>query len=173
MTFLMILAAGAAASVYFFVNGSPAIGTAAISATFIGLSIFAAAKKKRVMGDPAKRSMIEKKRRSLEKKFGVDAYNMTVENGARGEAVILKITDTGDRVEDNPTLNFSLEVRPDFGQPFRVDIVKTIPYILMPQFQPGKSFTVSYDRDDRGIMGFVSYRTDDGKTIELSDYPIR
>lgn len=72
----------------------------------------------------------------------------------------------------NPQLVFQLEVRPTFGSAFPLKVEKTIPYILLPQFQPGKVFTINYDPFEPGMMGFLNYRTAEGAIIDLADYTI-
>ena len=172
MPFILMLAAGAAFSLYLFLNHYPLYGAIVIIVTLAVFFAAAAAKKRRVMSDPLKREALEKKKRSMERRFGVDAYNLRLDQGTMAEAAIVSITDTRDRVDDNPRLVFHLEVRPEYGTPFPLQVEKTVPFILLPQFQPGKVFTINYDPQDPGIMGFISYRTAEGTIVELKDYNI-
>lgn len=68
----------------------------------------------------------------------------TISTGQDAEAKILAIRDTGTRINDNPVLNFSLEVRPP-GQPnFIAETSQKISFLYLSNFQPGKILKVKY-----------------------------
>ena len=64
--------------------------------------------------------------------------------GQDAEAIILATKDTGSRVNDNPVVDFSLEVRPPDLLPFAANARKTVSLIDLPSFQPGKIVRVKY-----------------------------
>lgn len=71
--------------------------------------------------------------------------NLTImAKGLDAEATILAITDTGSSVNDNPIIDFSLEVRPRNSAPFAAVARKTVSLIDLPSVQPGKTVRVKY-----------------------------
>lgn len=64
--------------------------------------------------------------------------------GLEAQAKILQLNDTGTRINDNPVVNFQLEVHPQ-GQPaFVAEASKTISILHLPSLQPGKIVNVKY-----------------------------
>ncbi|MEZ5428049.1 MAG: hypothetical protein R2747_17385 [Pyrinomonadaceae bacterium] len=64
--------------------------------------------------------------------------------GLPAEARILAINDTGTLVNNNPLVNFILEVSSPSQPAFRAETRQIVPYIHMPSFQPGKLINVKY-----------------------------
>lgn len=64
--------------------------------------------------------------------------------GRDAEATVLSITDTGSTVNDNPILDFSLEVRPPDAGAFKAVARKNVSLIDLPSIQPGKTVHVRY-----------------------------
>jgi hypothetical protein len=66
--------------------------------------------------------------------------------GTPAEAEILRIWDTGIKVNDDPVIGMEVEVRPAEGDPFRATIARTwISELDVPRFQPGEVIPVRYD----------------------------
>ena len=65
--------------------------------------------------------------------------------GLPAQAKILKITDTGTTINNDPVVRLLLEVQPP-GQPtFQAEAEKLISRLQIPQFQPGAVVRVKYD----------------------------
>ena len=69
--------------------------------------------------------------------------------GVAAEARIIEIADSGITVNNDPVIDFVLEVRPAEGEPFRATARSRISRIRVPQYQPGASVRVRYDPNDR------------------------
>ncbi|NNE97694.1 MAG: hypothetical protein HKN25_01605 [Pyrinomonadaceae bacterium] len=70
--------------------------------------------------------------------------NKVLKHGTPAEAKILKTTDSGTRINNNPLVNFTLEVKPLTQQPFQVQASQTVSVIHLPLYQPGKIVNVKY-----------------------------
>ncbi len=72
------------------------------------------------------------------------ANRRVIATGQDAEAKILALRDTGTRINDNPVVNFSLEIHP-VGQPaFVAEASQTVSVLHLPSFQPGKLVNVKY-----------------------------
>jgi hypothetical protein len=71
--------------------------------------------------------------------------NIMIEaKGQDAEAEIVSVSDTGTRINDNPVVAFSLNVRP-MGHPhFAGQARRTISIVELPQYQPGKVVRVKF-----------------------------
>lgn len=75
---------------------------------------------------------------------GMKAKNRILEQGMPAEAKILALNDTGTRINNNPLVQFSLEVRSPIQPAFRVEVSQTVSMIHIASFQPGKLVNVKY-----------------------------
>ena len=78
--------------------------------------------------------------------------------GLPAKAVILKISDSGTTVNDDPVVWLELEVHPDAGPAFRAKTKCLISRLDVPQFQPGCTIPVCYDPADHSRVGIDVYR---------------
>jgi hypothetical protein len=67
-----------------------------------------------------------------------------IEQGKDAEAKILALADTGTRINNNPLVNFTLEVHPQMSSPFQAVVSQTVSVIHLPSYQPGKIVNVKY-----------------------------
>ncbi len=170
MMFLLLLVLGIGAGVYLMATVAWPAGLGVIALTVCVVWFLLRRKKEALMRDPIKRKILEEKQRAFERRLGLPAGK--IENGRAGEAVILKVKDTGNETNGNPRYVFSLRVRPQFGGEFEVEIEQVVPAILRAHFLPGKIVQVLYDPDDQTRINFVSYAAENGVTVQLADYPL-
>ena len=80
---------------------------------------------------------------------------MILANGLDAEAKILAITDTGTRINDNPVIEFSLQVQPANHPSFVAQAQMTVSVINLSSFQPGKIVNVKFvpETDRVAIVG--------------------
>lgn len=79
------------------------------------------------------------------------AHRSLQRSGVPAEARILKIWETGTRVNDNPLVGMRLEVRPP-GQPtFETETEQIISILGIPGIQPGSTVKVRYNPDSRAV----------------------
>ena len=65
--------------------------------------------------------------------------------GTRGEATILGLQDTGMRINDNPRVTITLEIRLPNMQPYQIQKTSTISILQLAQVQPGAVVAVLVD----------------------------
>lgn len=70
------------------------------------------------------------------------------ENGLPAKAKVLKIWDTGIKVNDDPVVGFLLEVHAEGLEPYQAETKALISILAIPQIQPGKILPVKYDPKD-------------------------
>lgn len=75
---------------------------------------------------------------------GKRLYRQIVENGQDAEARLVKVTDTGTRINECPLLNISMEVQPPGGSSFFHEAKMTFSIVDLPKVQPGKTVRVKY-----------------------------
>jgi len=68
--------------------------------------------------------------------------------GVSAEAVVLAIADTGVTVNDNPVVDFRLQVRPASGPPYEVRTRGLVGRLDVPRVQPGAVLPVAIDPAD-------------------------
>ena len=92
---------------------------------------------------------------------GIDGAALTHElrkTGRPAKAVVLKLSDTGMTINDDPVAWLELEVHPD-GQPvFTAKAKCLISRLDVPQFQPGCTIPVVYDPADHSRVGVDYYK---------------
>ena len=74
--------------------------------------------------------------------------NDLMETGKQGKAIILKLEDTGTRINDNPRVKMLLEMHFEGYQPYQVWKKITLPLIRMSQVQVGQEVAVLADPND-------------------------
>lgn len=65
-------------------------------------------------------------------------------SGQDAEAKILAIADTGSRTNDNPVIEFSLQIQPANYPSFVAQARQTVSPIHLPSYQPGKIVNVKF-----------------------------
>ena len=79
---------------------------------------------------------------------GSKAERQLRQSGVPAQATIVRIWETGVRVNMNPQVGLLLEVHPAGGAPFQAEAKTVISQIMIPQFQPGAQVPVKYDPND-------------------------
>lgn len=69
--------------------------------------------------------------------------------GLPGTAVILNADPTGNIYNSQPEIRLRLRVTPADGSSYEAETEMIINPIYVPQFQPGKTVKIKYDREDR------------------------
>ena len=94
---------------------------------------------------------------SIDSMTGVSQARDLQRTGLPAKAVILRISDTGMTLNDDPVAWLDLEVRPDTGPVFQARTKCLIPRLDVPQFQPGCTIPVRYDPVDHARVGVDVY----------------
>jgi len=89
---------------------------------------------------------------------GISQTRELQKTGQPAKAVILKISDTGVTVNDDPVVWLDLEVHPDNGPEFKARTKCLISRLDVPQFQPGLTIPVRYDPADHSRVGIDVYK---------------
>lgn len=71
--------------------------------------------------------------------------NELVATGTQGTAVVLELSDTGVRVNDNPRVKLLLEIHIPNYQPYKAQKTVTLPIIYLPQVQTGSTINILAD----------------------------
>lgn len=66
-------------------------------------------------------------------------------NGLPATATVVKIWETGVKVNDNPVVGFLLEVHAEGMQPYQAETKALISILDIPQIQPGAVLKIKYD----------------------------
>jgi hypothetical protein len=74
-----------------------------------------------------------------------------LDQGLPAEAIILKITDTGTTINNNPVVRLLLEVHPPNQPVFQAETERLISRLEIPQVQPGASVSVKYDPASQAV----------------------
>jgi hypothetical protein len=69
-------------------------------------------------------------------------------NGLPATAKIVRIWETGVRVNHNPVVGFLLEVHAEGMEPYEAETKALISILMIPQIQPGAVLKVKYDPKD-------------------------
>ena len=70
------------------------------------------------------------------------------EKGLPAKARVLKIWETGVRVNDDPVVGFLLEIDAEGMEPYEAETKALISILWIPQIQPGAVLPVKYDPED-------------------------
>ncbi len=65
--------------------------------------------------------------------------------GVQGEATVLRLDDTGMRINENPRVSLLLEVRAPGNAPYQIVKTVTVEMVRLPQIQPGSVVAVLVD----------------------------
>ena len=78
-----------------------------------------------------------------------------INNGQDADAKILAIADTGTRINNNPVIDFSLQIQPVNHPAFVATARQTVSVIHLPSYQPGKFVRVKFiaGTDKVAILG--------------------
>jgi len=79
---------------------------------------------------------------------GEDVAKEIREKGLPAKARVLKIWETGVRVNDDPVVGFLLEIHADGMAPYEAQTKALISILWIPQIQPGAVLPVKYDPED-------------------------
>ena len=79
-----------------------------------------------------------------------------LQTGVAATATIVRVWDTGMRINDNPRVGMLLNMQPLTGAPFQVEIKETVSIVEMPMFQPGTQLDVKYDPAQPTSVAIVS-----------------
>ena len=79
-----------------------------------------------------------------------------LQTGVAATATIVRVWDTGTRINDNPRVGMLLQVQPTTGAPFQAEIKETVSIVQMPMFQPGAQLEVKYDPAQPTSVAIVS-----------------
>jgi hypothetical protein len=71
--------------------------------------------------------------------------------GESAEAIILKISETGMSINDDPVVKFLLDVGPTDRPRFQAEAERLVSRLDIPKFQPGNTVQVKYDPDSRTV----------------------
>jgi len=74
-------------------------------------------------------------------------------NGYPGKATIMDLQDTGWTVNDNPMVRMTLDIQPEVGAKFQVQVKAMVSRLAIPRV--GDSFPVKYDPNDPGKVVIV------------------
>ena len=72
-------------------------------------------------------------------------------NGLPAQAIILKVSDTGTTINNDPVIRLLLEVQPPDQQSFQAEAERLISRLQIPQVQPGTVVQVKYDPANRVV----------------------
>ena len=79
---------------------------------------------------------------------GEDTASEVRANGLPATATVLKIWETGIRINNNPVVGFLLEVHAEGLLPYKAETKALISILRIPQIQPGATLKVKYNPDD-------------------------
>ena len=79
---------------------------------------------------------------------GEDVAREIRETGLPAKGTVLKIWETGVRVNDDPVVGFLLEIHAEGMAPYEAETKALISILWIPQIQPGAVLPVKYDPKD-------------------------
>lgn len=79
---------------------------------------------------------------------GEDVSREIRANGLPASGTVLKIWETGTRVNDNPVVGFLLEIDAEGMEPYRAETKALISILSIPQIQPGAVLPIRFDPED-------------------------
>jgi len=86
----------------------------------------------------------------VKKKFYANYDNADLlKNGNEAPATILKVWQTGLKVNINEQIGLRLQVQAPDGDPYETEIKAVVPKVLMGQYQEGRAVQVNVDPYDR------------------------
>jgi hypothetical protein len=88
---------------------------------------------------------------------GEDVAGEVRENGLPATGRVLKIWETGVRVNDNPVVGFLLEIEAEGLEPYEAETRALISILWIPRIQPGAVLPVRYDPQDPSRIALDIY----------------
>lgn len=79
---------------------------------------------------------------------GEDVAREIRKKGLPAKGTVLKIWETGIRVNHSPVVGFLLEIRAEAMAPYEAETKALISILWIPQIQPGAVLPVKYDPED-------------------------
>lgn len=79
-----------------------------------------------------------------------------LENGIPAVAKILSVRQTGVMLNNQPQIEFQLEIHPPSGIPYQAQAKAVVALVNIPQFQPGVEVPVKIDPTDQTKVVLVS-----------------
>lgn len=79
----------------------------------------------------------------------------TLQTGTLASATVLKLRDTGGRLNSNPAIELQLEVQAPDGLVYAATTRAIISSVDLPRFQPGARISVRIDPADRSSVAIV------------------
>jgi uncharacterized protein YceK len=92
--------------------------------------------------------------RKIDRMTGYSQAQELEKTGQPAEATILEIRDSGITVNNDPVVDFVLEVRPEGKEAYKAKTRMRISRIEIPQFQPGAVVHVNYDPNNPSRISF-------------------
>jgi len=92
--------------------------------------------------------------RKIDRMTGYRQAQELEKTGQTAEATILEIRDSGITVNNDPVVDFVLEVRPEGKEAYKAKTRMRISRIEIPQFQPGALVQVNYDPNNPARVSF-------------------
>jgi hypothetical protein len=77
------------------------------------------------------------------------AREKILREGSPATAVILDADPTGNVSNSQPEIRLRLKVSPPDGSSYETETVMVVNPVYIPEFQPGKTVKVKYDKEDR------------------------
>ncbi len=78
-----------------------------------------------------------------------------LEKGIPAAAIVLQIRDTGVTINENPQVEFLLEVRPEGRAPYQAQTTALVSRLSVPKYQPGAVVKVLFDPQDPSRVALV------------------
>lgn len=78
------------------------------------------------------------------------------DHGTDATAQLLRIKDTGNRHNEDPIVQLSVEVHPEGGEPYRTAIITALSAVELPKYKEGDTVRVRFDPehpDRAALMG--------------------
>ena len=88
---------------------------------------------------------------------GEDVNKPVRENGVSASAKVLKIWDTGVRLNDNPVVGFRLLVTLEDGTSYEAETKNVVSVVHIPQVQPGAVLPVMVNPENRQLVALDIY----------------
>ena len=93
----------------------------------------------------------------IESLTGEDASRSIRANGLPATGKVIKIWETGTRVNDNPVVGFLLEVHAEGMEPYEAETRALISILWIPQIQPGKELPIRINPEDPSQIALDIY----------------
>ena len=78
-------------------------------------------------------------------------------NGLLASGRVLKIWETGVRINNNPVVGFLLEVHAEGIEPYEAETKALISILWIPRIQPGEMLPIKYDPDEPSRVALDIY----------------